>query len=352
MYDAGPMADSWRRLYIGFVLVIGVIGFGSVGFHLIGSYHGYEWAWWDCIYMTVITVSTVGYGEVLPIHEVHGARVFAIFLILFGMGMLLYFASAVVTMVVEVNVKEVFRKRALRKAVAHQEDHIIVCGAGTTGIHVIEELVATHTPFVVVEQDQDRLQWIAEHLEVDYLRIIGDATEDDVLIQAGIEKARGVVAALSSDKDNLFITITARQLNDSLRIISRAKEISTSNKLKRAGADAVVSPNYIGGMRMVSEMIRPEVVEFLDLMLRNKDKTLRIEEVGITDISPLRGKTLAETNIRKVTRLLVIAARAADGTYHYNPGPSFRLECGTTLIVLGESQDVSKLRQRLDRGHW
>jgi voltage-gated potassium channel len=341
------MSDGWHRLWIGFVLVVGVITTGSVGFHTIGQWNGLDWSWWDCVYLTVITVSTVGYGETLPIRDVYGARGFTIFLILFGMGMLVYFASAVVALVVELNVKDVIRRRARLKAIGNLKDHVIVCGAGTTGIHVVEELRATGTPFIVVESDESRVQHIAAHLGMEFLFVIGDATDDDVLREAGIDRARGIVTALSSDKDNLFVTISARQMNAKLRIIARSREVSAAPKMKRAGADSVVSPNFIGGMRMVSEMIRPEVTEFLDLMLRNKDKTLRIEEAVVLPGSPIENRRLADAEIRLRTELLVIAARRADGSYKYNPGPDFVLAVGTTLIVLGEMRDVIKLRRHI-----
>lgn len=345
------MAEGWHRLWIGFLLVVGIIAFGSIGFHVIGEMHDLDWGWWDCVYMTVITVSTVGYGEVLPIQDVHGARVFTIFLILFGMGMLLYFASAVVALVVEFNVKEVFERRSRLKKMEALKEHIIVCGAGTTGIHVIEELHTTKTPYIVIEASQERLEHISHQMGEEFLYLVGDATEDDILLQAGIERAAGVVSALSSDKDNLFVTITARQLNSKIRIVSRSREMSASGKMKRAGADAVVSPNFIGGLRMVSEMIRPEVTQFLDLMLRDKDKVLRVEEAHVPEGSPVVGRSLAETEIRKITQLLVIAARTPDGKYHYNPGPTFELCGGSTLIVLGEMEDVIKLRRHLEASH-
>lgn len=344
------MTERWHRLWIGFVLVVAIITVGSIGFHIIGVSAGLDWGWWDCIYMTVITVSTVGYGEVLPIHEVAGARVFTVFLILFGMGMLLYFASAIVALVVEFDVKEVFQRRAKMKAIDNLSDHIIVCGAGTTGIHVIQELHATQTPFVVIDNDAERLAHIESHLGSGVLCVIGDATEDDILAGAGIKRARGVVTALSSDKDNLFVTISARQFNASLRIVSRARELSSKMKMRRAGADSVVSPNLIGGMRMVSEMIRPEVNQFLDLMLRDKDKTLRIEEVHVPEGSSAAGKRLADTDIRKITELLVITVMNPDGEYKYNPGPGFVLKGGSTLIVLGDINDVIKLRRHLSNG--
>jgi voltage-gated potassium channel len=344
------MREGWRRLWVGFVLVACVIAIGTVGFRVIGVAHDVDWPWWDCLYMTVITISTVGYGEILPIQEIVPARILVIVLILFGMGTLLFFASSVVSLVVEGNVKETFRRTKMRRSIEELEDHIIVCGVGTTGVHVVEELAATKTAFVAIDKDRERIEWMEAHLGAPFPHVVGDATEDDVLVSAGIGRARGVVAALSSDKDNLFVVVSARGLNGKLRIISRAKEVGSGTKLKKAGADAVVSPNFIGGMRMVSEMIRPEVVEFLDLMLRNRDKTLRIEEVQVLRDSDLVRKSLKETDLRKISNLLVIAARDKAGRYHYNPRPDFVLEEGTTLIVLGETDDVVKLRKQLKLG--
>ena len=304
------MGEGWRQLWLHALIVMAVLVVGALGFHIIGQVNGLSWGWFDCIYMTVITVSTVGYGEVLPIQDIPGARVFTLFLIMFGMGTLLYFAMQVVTVMIES--KSVFERRAMTTAINRLRDHIIVCGAGTTGVHVIEELFTTRTPFVVVEFDKDRVEWISQHLKSSFLHIVGDATDDDVLVRAGIKRARGVVTALSSDKDNLFVTITARHLNTEMRIVSRAREMSAREKIIRAGADTVVSPNHIGGMRMVSEMIRPEVVQFLDLMLRSKEKTLRIEEATIPAGCHIVGQTLAEADIRRDTELLVIAARRND----------------------------------------
>jgi voltage-gated potassium channel len=339
--------EGWQRLWIGFVLVVGTTAVGSAGFKLLGHLQGHDWPLTDCMYMTVITLSTVGFNEVLPVHEVPGGRLFTVILIIFGMGMLLYFASAVVALVVEFNIKAVLERRTRLKALRELKGHIIVCGAGTTGIHVIEELQATDTPFVVVETTAERIEWIASHLGTSFLHLIGDATDDTVLLQAGIERAQGVVTTLSSDKDNLFVTITARQLNPNLRIVARSREASATNKMMRAGADSVVSPNLIGGMRMVSEMIRPKVVQFLDLMLRDKDKTLRIEEAIVPQGSAVAGQSLADANLRKITEALVIAARAPDGSYKYHPGPDYVLQPGAVLIVLGEISDVGKLRKHL-----
>ena len=238
------------------------------------------------------------------------------------------------------------------KRLADLDDHVIVCGVGATGIHVVEELIATMTPFVAVERDPARIDKLKEEIPkaVDITYLIGDATDDHVLEQAGVARARGVIATLPDDRDNLFITVTARALNGKLRIIAKSVEPSTDAKMRRAGADTVVSPNRIGGMRMVSEMVRPRVVEFLDLMLRDKEKNLRIEEVQIPDTSTVVGAELRDTDIRKQTKVLVIAVRRPDGGFIYNPGPATLIEKGMTLILLAETVDIVKLRQGMADG--
>lgn len=186
-------------------------------------------------------------------------------------------------------------------------------------------------------------------LEADFPYVIGDASEDYILEQAGIKQARGLITSLPEDKDNLFVVITARQMNPKLRIISRGIEIGAAQKLKIAGADSVISPNLIGGMRMASEMIRPKVVEFLDVMLKDTDKNLRIEEAIVPPDSSFKGKTLGEINLRKFAQVLVVAVKDMGGKYYYNPGSDYILNNDTTLIVLGPTDEVIKLREFLKR---
>jgi voltage-gated potassium channel len=190
----------------------------------------------------------------------------------------------------------------MRKVIARMKNHIIVCGTGATGATVVRELLATRYAFVAVDRDAERLQRLeAEAGKGGFPQLVGDATDDDILIEAGVREASGLVAALPTDKDNLFVTVSARQLNPRIRVVSRAIEPGMDAKLKRAGASDVISPNAIGGMRMASVMIRPQVVEFLDKMLRDRDKNLRIEQVTVPDDSPLVGKALRDTSIRKIT---------------------------------------------------
>ncbi len=243
----------------------------------------------------------------------------------------------------------------MQKAIDDLNDHIIVCGVGTTGSHVVRELVAAKTRFVMVEQDDERARKFAATLEMDPEDrpfIVGDATEDRTLERAGIARAQGLVASLPSDKDNLYIILSAKQINPKLRIVSRATEKDAPAKMMTAGADQVVSPNYIGGLRIASEMLRPQVVEFLDMMLRDQDANTRIEQITLPEDSPLVGKRLADTNIRKATDVLVIALREENGRYTYNPGPDTALTAESTLVVLGSLDSIIRLRKSIvERTH-
>jgi voltage-gated potassium channel len=315
---------------------------------LLSLQAGQEWSYIDCLYMTVISVATVGYGEIVPVREVPWGESFTIFIILFGGAALVYFGSTTVALFVEEDLREAWRRGRMRKVIARMKNHIIVCGTGATGATVVRELLATRYAFVAVDRDAERLQRLeAEAGKGGFPQLVGDATDDDILIEAGVREASGLVAALPTDKDNLFVTVSARQLNPRIRVVSRAIEPGMDAKLKRAGASDVISPNAIGGMRMASVMIRPQVVEFLDKMLRDRDKNLRIEQVTVPDDSPLVGKALRDTPIRKITQLLVIAAYppGAEERYVYNPGPDFILTGGVVLVVLGMVDDVIRLRE-------
>jgi len=329
--------------------LVTVVAVGTLGFHQLGDG---LWDFWDCFYMTVVTVSTVGFGETLPgMADVTGARAFTVFLIILGSGTLLYFVSTFTAFVVEGDLVGALRRSRVQKRIDELTDHIVVCGVGSTGVHIIEELQLTDQKFVAIDMSEERLIRVDEELpKTELMYVVGDATDDATLHQARIEHARGVIAALHDDKQNVFLTISARALNPRARIVAKAIDDSADQKLLRAGADAVVSPYRIGGMRMVSEMIRPRVLEFLDLMVRDRQQNLRIEEIPIPDESSLIGTALRGTDIRKTTDVLVIAVRTAEGAYTYNPGPDTNLEEGMTLIVLAATAEVGKLRDGITDG--
>ena len=237
----------------------------------------------------------------------------------------------------------------MKKQIGALSGHIVVAGCGSTGKHVIEELVATGTSFVVIDRDLAHLERLSTDLcDGRMLYVHGDATDDHTLVDAGIERAMGVVAALTHDKDNLFVTLSARSLNASARIVSKIVEDRADAKMLKAGATSVVNPAQIGGRRMASELVRPEVNEFLDQMLRDKTKNLRIEEAVVPAGSNLIGVSLKDSPIRRETKLLVIAVRHKDRSFIYNPDPDHLIDGGTTLIVMGDTDSVTKLRKILD----
>lgn len=331
------------RLLVAAVAMLVIYAGGTLAYYLLGRG---TWPLADCAYMTVITLTTAGFGEVLPnMDRVPYARFFTSVLLVGGAGVALYAVSILTTYLVEGEFMQSRRRKRMKKIVDAMTGHVIVCGAGGTGRHVVDELVATRWPFVVIDVSPANLARLQE-LHANQVAVIeGDATDDNVLAEAGIGRARGVVATLPDDKGNLFVVVTARGLNPSLRIVAKAVDAPAVRKLQAAGADAVVSVNAIGGLRMASEMIRPNVVGFLDKMVRDKDKQLRFEELTIPPLSPLVNTRLARSDIRKARNLLIVAARDPQtGEYTYSPGPDFVLLANMTLVVIGETDAVQRLR--------
>ena len=340
------MNASLRRLFVALFVLVTLVALGATGYWVLG--HG-RWQFAECVYMTVITLSTVGFGELSQMHEVPGARPLTIMLIVSGVGALAYVQGNLTALLVEGVIGQVLRRNRMRNAIAKLSRHVVVAGAGSTGKHVIEELVATGTPFVVIDRDLPHLERLSEDIQKGRMLFVhGDATDDHTLVAAGIERARGVVAALTHDKDNLFVTLSARYLNAGARIVSKIVEDHAGAKMIKAGASSVVNPAMIGGRRMASELVRPEVNEFLDQMLRDKTKNLRIEECVVPEKSRYVGISLKDSPIRRETKLLVIAIRDKERTFVYNPDPDFIIDGGTTLIVMGDTESVVKLRKILD----
>ncbi len=340
-------SKSVKRLAVAAALLVGLVLGGSAGYFALGAG---RWTFGECVYMTVITLSTVGFGELSRMGEVEGARTLTIFLIVGGIGTLAYVQANVTALLVEGAIGQALRRNRMRKKIEALSKHIVVAGSGSTGKHVIEELVATKTPFVVIDRNHEHVERLSETMmHGEMLFVHGDATEDHILMQAGVDRAAGVVAALTHDKDNLFVTLSARSLNAHARIVSKVTEDESAPKMLKAGATATVSPTQIGGRRMASELIRPEVNEFLDQMLRDKDKSLRLEEVVIPKASPYAGHALRDAPIRRETNLLVIAVRQPTREFVYNPDPDFVLDVGMTLVVMGAADDVRKLRTLVNR---
>ncbi|MBW2455012.1 MAG: potassium channel protein [Deltaproteobacteria bacterium] len=329
-----------RLFYAGFALVT-VTLVGALGFWLLGEGH---WSFEDCAYMVLITITSVGYREVLPIADVEYGRIFTMLVVVCGMGVSFYFLSALTAFIIEGDLREALWRRRMHKRLLAMRDHFVLCGAGRTGSYVTDELLRAGCDLVIVELDGkclDRL--IKKHGET-FIAIEGDATDDQILREAGVERACGLVTALEHDQDNLFVSLSARDLNADLRIVSRANVDRVTPKLRQAGANAVVSPSNIGGRRMAHELLRPNVVGFLDFMSRDLESQLEIEEVEVFKGNPLVGLSLAKSRIREVSNALVLSV-VNGGSHTYNPGPEFEFDAGMTLIVLGESAQVERLRR-------
>jgi voltage-gated potassium channel len=331
-----------NRFILLLAYVIALLIIGTVGFALLPPY-----SLSDALYMTVITLTAVGYNEVHPLTDT--GRALAALLLVGGLtGMGLYFAL-ITSMIVEMDLAHVFRTRRTMKNIDKMKNHIVVCGAGRTGRQVIFELISSKIPYVVIERDPERADLVRE-LDEEALVLEEDATHDESLVESRIGQARGLVAALSADTDNLFVCLTARDLQPNLTIVARAFDAKTMNKLYTAGANHVVSPNISGGIRMASLLLRPQVMTFLDVVTRGGERPLLLEEVLVPEGSPLLGSSLAEAKIPEKTGLIVIAIRHGDerrGTFLYNPGPDEMVREGDVLIVLGNSQQIDKLRDAL-----
>lgn len=324
-----------KRIITAVVLVVTIVFIGVMGYHLIEG-----WSFFDSLYMTVITLATIGYGETHPLTT--KGRVFTMFLIFSGIGIIGYGLSVIASFVIEGELAGIIGKRRMQKDIEKLSNHYILCGAGETGRCIAAEFAKTKTPFIVIDLNAHKIENIIS-LGVPF--IVGDATKDAVLLSAGIKRAQGLVSSLHNDKDNVFVVLTARGLNKDLRIVSRVVEQESEHKLRIAGADTIVSPNAIGGLRMASVMIRPTVVSFLDVMMREQD-TIRIEEINLPKVSSLVGKTLKYSDIAHKTGLIVIAIkRIKSDKYIYNPKPDTAFEPEDILVVMGDVSQVSALRK-------
>ncbi len=335
-----------RRLGAAMILLVALLAAGTIGYRvLVGG------TWFDGLYMTVITVTTVGFGEVVPgLSESVVGRTFTIVLLLIGMGLLLWVVSTLTAFFVEGDLSDILRRRRMQKAIDAIRDHVIVCGVGATGIEVVDELVDIGVPAVVIEQSQEKLDRAL--VRMPFLHILGDATSEEVLMRAGIERARGLVTGLPVDKDNLVVTFMAHQMNPSLRIVSRGIDPAIRERLKLAGASSVVFPSQIGGLRLVSEMVRPHVVSFLDRMLRpGQEGTWRFEEVEIGEGSAASGRTLGSLKIAERSGMPVLAMSEENGhKITYYPDSGTVLHPGTRLVVMGRRDQVEKLRGVIQSG--
>jgi len=310
-----------------------LLAFGTIGYHLIEG-----WPYFDALYMTVTTLTTVGFSEVHPLSDT--GRAFTIVLILGGVFTLFSAAAETIRAAVSGDLAAALARNSLNRSLSHMENHVIVCGFGRMGRRVCQELASAKVPFVVIDRDAEATR----ALEMPgALAIAGDATSEEVLRQAGIERARALITVVASDADNLFITMSARLLSEKLFIVARAEDEHTEAKLTRAGASRVVSPYVLGGHRVAQAVLRPTVLDFLELATRTDHVELQIEEAQIAHGSTLDGKTLEATRAAQDLSVLVVAVKRPGGQVIYNPPPATTLGVGDTLVAIGHRRDLDRL---------
>lgn len=328
----------YRRVGQILALLVVVVVFGTSGYVVIE-----RWTLFDAVYMTLITVASVGFGEVHPLSA--AGRVFTMVLIVVGLGTVAYGLSAITALWVEGDLSHLWEKRRMERRIQALRDHIVLCGGGETGQYIARELAEAQTPFVCVEVDATREPALQAR---GGLYIIGDATDTHVLRRARVEAARGLIACMPSDKDNLFTLLTGRELNPSMRIVSRVAAEDSRAKLLRAGADAVVSNKSIGALRLASEMLRPHVVSFLDAMLREPD-SMRVQEIPVGEVAA--GRSLGALDLQQRAGVIVFALREADtGRHCYNPPPDRKLRAGDMLIACADHEQLATVRKLVAEG--
>jgi voltage-gated potassium channel len=324
-------------LFKAFVGIWIVIAFGTVGYRLIEG-----WPALDCFYMTMITLTTIGFGEIYPLSP--QGRLFTVAIIFLGFGIVGYSALTGVRFFIEGEFTKILKRRRDMKAIEELRDHYVVCGFGRMGSFICREFHRRGVGFVVVEKRPE----VQEHIrDAGFLLSAGDATQEEVLRGAGIEKARGLVSVLESDAANLYTVLTGRQLNSKLDITARAGERSAQRKLKLVGADRVINPYLLGGMRLVIGVLKPEVLGFLDVVVDYKEREIELEQVRVPEGSRCCGKSLADTGIPQDRRLIVLSIRKQDGRLMFNPAPDTVLERDDTLIAIGDNEALASLGSRL-----
>ena len=314
-----------------YILYFGVIvAIGSGGFYTIG---GDEWGIIDSIYMTIITLSTVGFGEVYPLSDL--GKLWTVIVIIFGVS---GFAAILYELGAELIQMNTYRSRTMRKKISRLESHYIICGYGRMGAIIASEFQKKNISFVIIDIDDSKIIDIQEN---GYYHIHGDATLDETLINAGIKESKGIVVVLDNDQDNLFVTMSSRNLNHDAYIISRCSKQDTGNKLKRAGANKVVNPYITGGHRMAELLISPNIDDIVTIEAPDDISVdFSIEEVSVNNFSVLNNKTIGELNIREKFNLSIVAILNKDGTKQLNPGPEINLTSDNKVILIGSLEDI------------
>lgn len=331
----------FRGLRLSAILLAMAIVTGVIGFSTIENYTLTE-----AFYMTIITLSTVGFTEVRPLSDM--GRIFASLLIIGNIGIFAYAVTNISRFLVEGGLKKLFQYRAMEKKIAQLKDHVIICGYGRYGQEIAEHFNRHKVPFVVIDNRQETIDDLHQRENTPYLQ--GDATNDETLEEAGIERASALIAALPEDTDNVYVVLTARQLKSNLKIISRATYQKAERKLKRAGADHVILPNQIGGFYMATLVTKPDAVEFFTILTEKGDELVSFEEVIFDSLPEGKTKqTIKELNIRKNTGANVVGLKTPDGQYIVNPSADTVIEINMGIIVLGTEEQIASFKDYMTR---
>ena len=329
------------RLLRRFIFIAGLLGFtlivGTVGFRLIEGY-----SWFEGFYMTLTTITTVGYQEMRPLG--HAGRVFNSFLILFGVTAMFLAVGAMTQTIIEIELQDQYGKRRKKRMIENLNDHFIVCGFGRVGRNACSEFQRAHAPFLVIDRNEQRVQKASA---AGMLAIVADATQDDSLRQAGVLRARGLIAALPSDAENLFIILSAKTLNPTLTIVTRVSEDEAGEKLRRAGADTVLTPYTMAGRQLADALLRPHVVEFLDFTRSNIGSKITMEQVCVASKGAPTRQSLGKLSELRKSGVIVLAIRTKGGETIFNPPAEVEISAGDFLIVMGERSSLQKLEQIL-----
>ncbi|MFK7932546.1 MAG: TrkA family potassium uptake protein [Saprospiraceae bacterium] len=336
------ISGTYLNIRIALILSMSSITIGIVGFMLIEDY-----SFMDAFYMTVITISTVGYTEVQPLDA--NGKWFVSILILLNIGVIAYALAVFSNYVIEGKIFKNMHESLVKKQIAGLKNHIVVCGYGRYGQEVVDHFLERNIPFVVIEKSEEQIENIQKREEL-ILHIQGDATDDEVLINAGLKNANALISTLGEDADNIFTVLTARQLNNKINIISRADQPRSEGKMKLAGANHVIMPEQIGGFYMATLVSKPGAIEFFSFIANEYESDISFEELVYEKLpTACCHKSIRELDIRKHSGANIIGYKKTDGTYMVNPSPDVRITPGTSFIVLGDRNQIKALHDYLDK---
>lgn len=324
-----------KKILFIFLLLFGVLLFGTLGYMILEGMN-----FIDALYMTVITIATVGFKEVKELDE--AGKVFTIILIFLGFGVFTYALTTGAQILIEGEIKEMFTLSKVKSILKQIKDHYIVCGYGRMGENIVKELKAHGKEIVVIEKSENFEK------EKNVIYLIGDATKDEILLEAGIKSARALITVLPSDADNLYVVVSAKALNPKIFIVARASDNEAKKKMKMAGADKVICPYHIGALRIAHTVLKPNVVDFWEFVTDPEHPNINVEEIIVSRNSPMVGKNLKEIGIGKLYNIIVIGIRRKEGEFEFNPSAETVVKEHDILIVLGSSEKIETFKKEMN----